>query len=154
MTDSKVIEQLNNLIQINIDASKGYGEVSKGISDLDLKNYFHECSLNRKKFATSLSNSVKIWGEQPTTGSSVTATIHRAWIDIKKSFSDDEKVAMLNECIRGEEEAVETYKEALESTVMPADMRNNVAAQYQTVKNTLRQIKEWKALFEKETFVA
>ena len=61
---------------------------------------------------------------------------------------------MLNECIRGEEEAVETYKEALESTVMPADMRNNVAAQYQTVKNTLRQIKEWKALFEKETFVA
>ena len=65
-------------------------------------------------------------------------------MDFKTSLSSNDNKAVLNECIRGEEHAIETYGEEL-SEHLPKYIEEQLRSQLDLVKGALSQIKEFKA---------
>jgi len=75
---------------------------------------------------------VRALGGAPAPRSSVSGTLHRQWVNIKSAIMGKDDEAILNECERGEDAAVNAYRKAL-SEDLPSDVRLIVERQYQGV---------------------
>ena len=71
-------------------------------------------------------------GGDPEQSGSVTAAIHRGWMNVKEAVTSRDDKAILEECERGEDYAKAQYKKALEQD-LPANARAVVQRQYQGV---------------------
>jgi uncharacterized protein (TIGR02284 family) len=60
-----------------------------------------------------LSQAVDQIGGEVETGTSGAGTIHRAWLDIKATFSGHDRKSILEECERGEDAIKKAYRDAL-----------------------------------------
>ena len=74
--------------------------------------------------------------------------MHRAWIDIKGTFSGKDEASILAEAERGEDSAVAAYREALENE-LPANLRAIVAEQYADVQRTHDLVKQYRDTYER-----
>ena len=117
ITTDKGIETLNDLIEINNDRVAGFEKASKDLeaNDSDLRVIFTQFSEDSKRNAYELTNAVKQYGGDPETGTSASGNIHRAWIDVKATFSGHDRKSILEECERGEDAIKKAYQEALQS---------------------------------------
>lgn len=150
MLKKEVKNQIDNLIQINLDAAKGFKDAGSAVSDSDLQIVFNTSSANRKKYADVLMTQVNKHGQDPETDGSIEATIHRTWMTFKADMTTHNEETIIDECIRGEEAAIETYREVLSNTVVPADFRNHVNDQYLSILKSLDQLKQWKKIFSEK----
>ena len=60
-----------------------------------------------------LSAAVGELGGEVETGNTATGTIHRAWLDVKATFSGHDRKSILEECERGEDAIKKAYRDAL-----------------------------------------
>ncbi|MFD0793188.1 PA2169 family four-helix-bundle protein [Mucilaginibacter litoreus] len=114
-TVEKSVEVLNDLIEINNDRIDGFTRASKdlGEGDVDLKAVFDKFASDSRQNVQELSAAVGALGGDLETGNTVTGTIHRAWLDVKATFSGQDRKAILDECERGEDAIKKAYQEAL-----------------------------------------
>lgn len=129
MTNDEVISTLNDLIVISKDGEEGFRTCSEDFADPHLKAEFAARSRSCAQAALELQDLVRSLGGKPSTGSSVAATLHRRWIDIKSAILGHDDEAILNECERGEDHAVESYRRALAQD-LPAEIHAVVNRQY------------------------
>jgi uncharacterized protein (TIGR02284 family) len=146
-TNEKLTEVLNDLIMINNDRIRGYenaSEEAKSI-DVDLHTTFNKMANESRKYAAELSNEVlRLWGE-PATGTTNSGKIHRAWMDVKATFSGKDRQAILESCEFGEDAAQKAYKSALASDAeMSAETRQLITAQQSSLKKSHDIIKEYR----------
>lgn len=141
MADSNnAISTLNNLIQTCKDGENGFNEAAQGVSSSDLKDVFMRYSQQRSQFAGELQSEVTRLGGDPQTSGSIAASLHRGWIDIKSAVTGQDEAAILNECERGEDSAVEAYQTALKEA-LPSEVNSIVERQYTQVKEAHDRIK-------------
>lgn len=114
-TIEKSVEVLNDLIEINNDRIAGFEHASKGLeaNDADLKTIFDSMVEESRKNVQELSAEVSRIGGEAETGTSSTGAIHRAWLDVKATFSGHDRKSVLAECERGEDAIKKAYKDAL-----------------------------------------
>lgn len=134
------ISTLNNLIQTNKDGENGYNEAAQGVSSTDLKDLFMRYSQQRSQFAGELQNEVTKLGGSPETSGSLAASLHRGWIDIKSAVTGKDEAAILNECERGDDIAVESYQNALKEA-LPSDVNSVIERQYMQIKEAHDRIR-------------
>jgi uncharacterized protein (TIGR02284 family) len=133
MTDTTSI--LNNLIETLKDGQEGFQAASKDVQSADLKTLFSGYSLQRSKFAGELQTLARSLGEkEPETSGSVAGSLHRGWINLKSALASRDEHAILAECERGEDSAVAEYREALEESELPANVRETLNSQFVEVK--------------------
>ena len=60
--------------------------------------------------------------------------MHRAWINLKSAITSGDDHAILAECERGEDSAVNEYKKAMEARIWRRQLRETVSRQYDKVK--------------------
>jgi uncharacterized protein (TIGR02284 family) len=102
---------------------------------------FNEYSRQRSRFATELQSQARSLGEpEPETSSTTAGALHRAWINLKSTVSRGDDHAILAECERGEDSAVEEYEKAMRDNLSPA-LREIVARQYAEIKNVHDRVK-------------
>ncbi len=146
-TDNKLTEVLNDLIKINNDRTKGYvnaGEEVKSI-DVDLQATFNKMADQSRKFAAALTQEVGRLGGEAATGTSTSGAIHRAWLDVKGTFSGKDRQAILDSCEFGEDTAQKAYKTALGSDAeMSADTRQLITDQQESLKDSHDTIKKYR----------
>jgi uncharacterized protein (TIGR02284 family) len=83
----------------------------------DLKSYFQEQSRERAQFARELESELSRVGRVDKKESgSVSAAMHRAWIDIKANLGGGDK-SILESVEQGEDNAKDTYQKALTSSL-------------------------------------
>ncbi|MDB5060337.1 MAG: aldehyde dehydrogenase [Mucilaginibacter sp.] len=114
-TKEKAIEVLNDLIEINNDRIDGFDRASKelGEGDSDLKSLFSKFASDSRRNVQELSAAVSQAGGEVETGNSASGTIHRAWLDVKATFSGHDRKSILEECERGEDAIKKAYRDAL-----------------------------------------
>lgn len=134
------ISTLNNLIQTCKDGENGFNEAAQGVSTADLKDLFMRYSQQRSQFAGELQDEVHKLGGDPQTSGSIAASLHRGWIDIKSAVTGQDEGAILSECERGEDSAVEAYQNALKEA-LPSDVNSVVERQYMQIKEAHDRIK-------------
>ena len=137
---NNTISTLNHLIQVNKDGENGYQEAATGVATADLKDLFIRYSQQRSQFATELQDEVRKLGGDPQTAGSVAASLHRGWIDIKSAVTGRDEAAILAECERGDDNAVENYQNALKEA-LPTDVNSVIERQYMQVKEAHDRIK-------------
>lgn len=144
------ISTLNSLIEVCKDGQDGFRMAADAVTgDEDLKAFLFSCSLQRSKFAGELQNEIINLGEpEPTERGSVTATIHRGWINLKAAISKSDNHAILSECERGEDNAVSNYRKALK-VGLSSPLEEIVNRQFQEVlatHNSVRGLRDQLAL--------
>src|SRR5215471_3770186 len=132
---------IDNLIETLKDGQEGFKQAAEAISDLKLKSLFRDYSQQRSRFATALQSEARRHGEtDPETSSSATGALHRGWINLKSAITGGDEHAILAECERGEDSAVEEYKKALEDGLTPS-AQDLVSRQFAEIKAAHDQIK-------------
>ncbi len=125
---------LNNLIETLKDGQEGFKQAAESVRNPALKSLFSEYSQQRSRFATSLqAEALKLGEEKPETSSSATGALHRGWINLKSAITGGDEHAILAECERGEDSAVEEYKKALDDGLSPS-AQELVSRQFAEIK--------------------
>jgi uncharacterized protein (TIGR02284 family) len=112
----KALEVINDLIKINNDRVAGF---EKAGTDLDGDNgeliaLFHKLAGESQQYVIELTGIAQQYGGEAAEGTSTSGDLHRAWIDIKATFTGNDLLAILNECERGEDAAKAAYRDALD----------------------------------------
>jgi uncharacterized protein (TIGR02284 family) len=145
-SEDETVKQLNHLLEIVRDGEKGYAESAEGVKQEEFAAIFMKHSEERKKYAAELEQAIsKLTGATPGEGpmqGSVTGATHRGWINLKTALSTNDRKAVLNEVIRGEEAAIKTYDETLQNTKLPDDVRKIVQRQADGVRAAYQHMQE------------
>ncbi|WP_420149495.1 ferritin-like domain-containing protein [Spirosoma sp.] len=132
-TRGEILDQLNRLLTLNRDAEEGYKEASDNVKDNELKSLFLTQSGQRGEFAHEIDREIRALGGEPDNGTSLAADLHRAWINIKTTFSSNDDKATVQECHRGDREALENYNAVLQETDLAASTRELLLRQKQSI---------------------
>jgi uncharacterized protein (TIGR02284 family) len=110
----KAVDVINDLIKINNDRVAGF---EKAGTDLEEDNKYLVAIFNKlagesQQYVVELTAIAAQYGEAAD-GTSTSGDLHRAWIDIKATFTGSYLLAILSECERGEDAAKSAYRDAL-----------------------------------------
>ena len=147
MDSKKAISTLNDLIETCRDGQNGFKEAAENVKSPDLKTFLNQIATERAQFVNELQLEIRTLGGDPQKTGSATGAIHRAWIDIKGTLTGKDDHSILNECERGEDSAVEAYKDALK-VGLPTKILSTVERQFQSIKlvhDRVKQMRDSKA---------
>lgn len=131
--NNELIEILNDLVQINTDRTKGFENALKQLQEegvqedltaSELKNLFLSYIDQSRQFKMQLAQEVEVLGSDVETDTSTGGKIHRAWIDLKTTFTGHSTHSILEECEFGEDAILKAYDSALEEERLPAYIRD------------------------------
>jgi uncharacterized protein (TIGR02284 family) len=125
---------LNSLIETCKDGQEGFRNAAEDVKSAPLKTLFGELSRQRGLFISQLQDLVRSLGEETEKQGSVAGALHRGWIDLKSALTSGDEHSILAECERGEDTAVEEYREALDHEELPPNVREVVAQQFLAVQ--------------------
>ncbi len=140
MDKDEVIATLNNLVETCKDGQNGFRTAAEGVKNAELTTLFNTYSQQRGQFAAELQNEVRRSGGDPEETGSTAAALHRGWINIKSAVTGEDEGAVISECERGEDSAVESYEEALKMD-LPSDLRAILERQFMKVKEAHDRIR-------------
>jgi uncharacterized protein (TIGR02284 family) len=140
MSNDEVVEELNDLIETCKDGEYGFRTCAEHVNSTQLRQVFASRAEECRQAATQLQLLVTGLGGKADTGSSVTGTMHRGWVNLKAMLSGDSDQAALDECERGEDVALARYRDAIKKS-LPDDVAAVVQRQYEGVKRNHDQIR-------------
>jgi len=133
VTRGEILDQLNRLLTLNHDAEKGYQEAAEHVDDQELKSLLLSQSRQRAEFTLELDREIRTLGGEPYDSTSLAADLHRAWINIKSAFATNDDKAVVQECHRGDQEALNNYNSVLQETDLVASTRELLLRQKQSI---------------------
>jgi uncharacterized protein (TIGR02284 family) len=139
--DSQTIQLLNDLIRINNDRIEGYERAVNDTDDPKLKSLFHAMAQESRKFKNELLTEVIKLGGTPEEGTTVSGKVFRTWMDFKSAIAGKDRKAIIASCEFGEDAALHTYNEVLETGKLPAQFFNMVKEQHTGLKQSHDRIK-------------
>jgi uncharacterized protein (TIGR02284 family) len=140
MSNDDVVDELNDLIETCKDGDYGFRACAEHVKSAQLRQVFTSRADECRKAATELQSLVARLGGKADTGSSVTGTVHRGWVNLKGMLTGDSDQAALDECERGEDAALARYRDAIKKP-LPDDIAAVVQRQYEGVKRNHDQIR-------------
>jgi uncharacterized protein (TIGR02284 family) len=146
-TNEKLVEVVNDLIQINNDRVEGYEKAAKETKslDVDLQATFHKFANDSRKFAAELTQEVSRLGGDASRGTTKSGKIYRVWMDLKATFTGHDRQTVLENCEFGEDAAQKAYRTALASDAeMSADVRQLITDQQASLKTAHDLIKKYR----------
>ena len=111
------ISTLNDLIATCRDGEQGFKTAADGLKDASTRTKFQEYSRQRAEMVRELQAEVRKLGGDPETSGSISASLHRGWIDIKSAVTGKDDHSILAEAERGEDVAKEQYDKALRANL-------------------------------------
>lgn len=109
------IDYLQGLIQLNIDSRDGFREAAANLQADKagyLFNLFSKIAREREAQARELQSLVMVSDELPAQTGSLSAAVHRTWMDLREVLGGGEQ-ALLEECERGEDQIKARYEAAI-----------------------------------------
>ena len=137
----KLVDNLQELLEKNYDAEKGFTKAMKDAKNNNLKKFLQQQALQRNRFATELDQQIRNLNETPKESGSFTGDLHRTWIDIKSAVAGNTDEAVLEECIRGEKASWNEYEEKLKENNFPPTISNVLQKQASEIHTTLNSVK-------------
>lgn len=143
--NKEIVKTIKGLIEICKDGEKGYKDASERVDHEEFKTILYRLSQQRAMFRGELENDlIKDFGEEAKSSDSVASKLHRGWLDFKSGLKGNDTKAVLEECERGEQHAIDKYTEALNGK-LPSYLDERVRNQLDMIKGTLSQIREFES---------
>jgi uncharacterized protein (TIGR02284 family) len=135
-----VIDALNDLIETCKDGEYGFKACAEQAKRPDLKSLFMQRADDCRGAAQELAEQVRGLGGKPEEGGSAMGAVERGWVAVRAKLSTYDDKAVLEECERGEDNALARYRKALRKP-LPAGVKLIVERQLQGVQRNHDQIK-------------
>ena len=141
MDNKKVIDTLNDLIENCKDGEVGFQSSAEHARTASLKTTFLARSQDCRQAAEELRGLVaQLGGKSSPDGGTIAGAAHRGWVAVKGTLAGYSDLNMLEEAERGEDTALERYRDALEED-LPANVRTVVQRQYEGAKRNHVEIR-------------
>lgn len=108
-----LIAALRELLDIAHDAAAGYQTAAAGVREPELAQLFRECAADRRQSVDALTDMLALYGVRALPHASFGGELHRGLIKIRAALADGQPSALLSECERGEQFALQHYERAL-----------------------------------------
>ncbi len=135
-----VIDALNDLVKTCKDGEYGFKACAEQTKRADLKSVFMQRADDCRGAAQELYEQIRALGGKVEEGGSALGAIERGWVAVKAKLSSYDDKAVLEECERGEDNALARYRKALKQP-LPAGVKLIVERQLQGVQRNHDQIK-------------
>jgi len=89
----------------------------------------------------TLSKEVKQCGGEPDLSGTTKGALHRVWIDFKTALTENDNLAVLEECEKAEDVALAAYQDALKEE-MPETLRSLITQQLEGVKRNHDRVRQ------------
>ena len=138
------ISVLNSLITTTIDSAYGY---ERSAEDADASRYtqlLRNFADERRRVVTQLEETVSSLGGEPSDDGSLTASVHRRWLDLRDALLGGDEAIIL-EVERGEEQLKAEYDQALADRELSRDTQGVISEAYRSVlagHNQARKLKQ------------
>ena len=146
---NEIVSDLKGLINILNDGKVGYKEAVGNVESENLKAIFLELSNQRYAYAEELKEHIfQHGGESDNEEGGVLGALHRAWLDIKDTFTSDDDSAILEAIVTGEKAAIDKYDEVLENYRDHADHYALLTRQREGIASALSKIETLKVQYQ------
>jgi uncharacterized protein (TIGR02284 family) len=139
MARDDVVDVLNELLVTSRNGEKGFEACAQHAKAPELKSVFQTRAAECGRAAEELQTQILASGGKPDDGGTVAGAVHRGWVALRGSLTGYDDHAMLEECERGEDVAVQHYRKALEKD-LPPEVRSLVARQAEGAQRNHDQI--------------
>lgn len=134
MNNSELEKKLNDLLEHNYDAEKGFTHVLEHIEHKGFYSLMERSIEERNRFNNEINAIMINMGLTPKTSASEDGDMHRAWIHFREIFSTNNDAAMLDEAILGESHAEEAYENVLMDTSLQKDHADILRNHLETIR--------------------
>jgi uncharacterized protein (TIGR02284 family) len=132
MDRDDVISVLNDLIETSEDGLKVFRTCADGVTNSEAKTFFTDRVRLIERGESELKAEVRRLGGDPENRGTVRGALRRAAINLTSAITGKDEAAVLDQCARAEDAAVENYEEALRKD-LPPEVRAIVERQYRGV---------------------
>jgi len=142
MENSNTVSVLNDLLHIINDRLEGFEKVEGKVWEKNhkLQDQYEHITSQSKIMKNEIINLITRRGGDANDSSSLSGSLHRAWIDIKNSFIVGHlEESTLQNVIFGENAAIQAYQEALDSNDLDKESSEVVAEQLKKIKDSLHE---------------
>lgn len=140
----ETIEGLQELIEINIDSSKGLEAAAEKVENPRVATLFRSMAPERRSFASELQEYVRLNHIEPKTTGSIKGTLHRWWLNIHGTIRDGDEHVVLADAEAGEDAIKRRYEAVLKETA-GSPLQRILTEQYKRVKaghDTIRDLRD------------
>ncbi len=137
---SDVVDVLQDLVEVCKDGEYGFRQSAERAQRQDLKSLFEQRAQDCQRGAQELNEHIRRFGGTTEDSGSALGAVHRGWVSVKSALSTNDDKAILEECERGEDNALARYRKAL-AKPLPAECKALVERQLQGVQRNHDQIK-------------
>jgi len=135
-----VIDALQDLVECCKDGEYGFRACAEQAKRADLKSTFLQRADDCRGAAQELNEQIRSLGGETEDSGSAAGALHRGWVSLKTTLTTYDDKAVLEECERGEDNAMARYRKALKQP-LPAAIKLIVERQMQGVQRNHDRIK-------------
>jgi uncharacterized protein (TIGR02284 family) len=135
-----IVDALNDLVETCKDGEYGFKACAGQAKRQDLKSLFMQRADDCRGAAQELQEQIRGLGGKPEEGGTVLGALERGWVAVRARLSTYDDKAVLEECERGEDNALARYRKALKKP-LPAGVKLIVERQLQGAQRNHDQIK-------------
>ncbi|MBA2962600.1 PA2169 family four-helix-bundle protein [Ramlibacter sp. MAH-25] len=135
-----IVDALQDLAECCKDGEYGFRECAEQARRQDLKSLLLQRADDCRRGAEQLNQQIRQLGGSVQDSGSALGALHRGWVSVKTKLSTYDDKAVLEECERGEDNAMARYRKALQKP-LPAGVRAVVESQFQAVQRNHDQIR-------------
>ena len=120
---------LNHLLARAFDAKEGYAVAAGHSENKALSDWFSANSDQRETFCVMLQKYLADLDAGPTEHASALGQLHQAFMKLRAAVSSENDTTLIEECLRGENQALEDYREDIKNTTLRRDAAKAVGDQ-------------------------
>ena len=140
MDTQETIDLLNDLIETSKDGEYGFRTSAEQVKTPSLRSLLERRATECAQAASELQQVVLRLGGKAEDSGSAAGAMHRGWVAVKSTLSTYDDKAVLEEVERGEDVALESYRDALQED-LPPEVRSLVERQFEGVKRNHAQMR-------------
>lgn len=141
-SDDGTLTVLRSLLQVCQDSAEGYATAERDFPDLEFVNELEQRRKQRLKILTELQRRIRDLRGDPDVNPSTAGAVHRKWMDFKSETAANPTEALLTEMERGEDLAVDAFREALKREDLDAATRKMLQHHYELVQAAHDRVKQ------------
>ncbi|MDF2934021.1 MAG: family four-helix-bundle protein [Chryseobacterium sp.] len=136
MNNEKTIAVLNDLLKITNDRIEGFSKVEDKVwnAHSHLKADYDRMVAYSQDMKSELIGMIRERGGEAEDVTTTAGAIHRAWIDVKNSFSGNKDGSTLENVVFGEDAAIKAYQNALDSGDLNGESSRKIQDQLHHLK--------------------
>ncbi len=139
MADTQTL--IKTVIQVLNDGSTGFADIGENMKSSELKSFFVTEAQTRAKFAQEVASAAGISAQDA--GGTAAGAIHRTWGDLKAKLGGGDHT-LLETAEQGEDASKKAYKEVLEDTSLPANVRSVLQTQQSHIQASHDKVKAFR----------